>query len=236
MPTPSPLDIETLWKLERVASVALAPDGIRRGVRGHDVLDEGEQGCHEPVAAAHATPARRVASPAAARKTASPRGPLRVIASRSSRKREQEGAKDAESQLYVIDAAGGEAERVTRFLPGIEDFKWMPDGGASPSSRGCGRARRGPVRRTGRRRLSTSARKAPTSPPRRSTGTSTAACPWGACRTCCCWNLRAGASRISSRARSTSCPASSRAPSTSTSPPTAGASPSSTIPRPASAR
>ena len=43
-------------------------------------------------------------------------------------KREQDGRKDAEAQLYVISAAGGEAERKTDFAPGIDDFRWMPDG------------------------------------------------------------------------------------------------------------
>ncbi|HXF78054.1 MAG TPA: S9 family peptidase, partial [Usitatibacter sp.] len=31
-------------------------------------------------------------------------------------------------QLYVIPAAGGEAVRKSDFAPGIDDFKWMPDG------------------------------------------------------------------------------------------------------------
>src|SRR5262249_21390152 len=43
-------------------------------------------------------------------------------------KREQGGKKDAEAQFYVIDASGGEAERKSDFAPGIDDFKWMPDG------------------------------------------------------------------------------------------------------------
>ncbi len=43
-------------------------------------------------------------------------------------KREQEGRKDSERQLYVIPAHGGEAERKSDFPLGIDDFKWMPDG------------------------------------------------------------------------------------------------------------
>ena len=43
-------------------------------------------------------------------------------------KREQEGRKDGEPQLYLIGAGGGEAERKSNFLPGIGEFKWMPDG------------------------------------------------------------------------------------------------------------
>ena len=36
-------------------------------------------------------------------------------------KREQEGGKDEETQLYVIDAAGGEAERKTHFARGSDE-------------------------------------------------------------------------------------------------------------------
>ena len=43
-------------------------------------------------------------------------------------KRDQGGRKDAERQLYVIGAGGGEAERRSDFACGIQDFKWMPDG------------------------------------------------------------------------------------------------------------
>ena len=43
-------------------------------------------------------------------------------------KREQGGKKDSEPQLYVIAAAGGEAERKSDFAPGVGEFKWMPDG------------------------------------------------------------------------------------------------------------
>src|SRR5438128_2312735 len=43
-------------------------------------------------------------------------------------RREQEGRKDDTPQLYVIAHDGGEARRVSDFAPGIDAFKWFPDG------------------------------------------------------------------------------------------------------------
>jgi dipeptidyl aminopeptidase/acylaminoacyl peptidase len=37
--------------------------------------------------------------------------------------------KDDVDQLWVLDRAGGEAERVTAFKGGVQDFAWAPDGG-----------------------------------------------------------------------------------------------------------
>ena len=43
-------------------------------------------------------------------------------------KREQQGAKDEVAQLYLMSPDGGEAARVAEVLPGIEAFRWLPDG------------------------------------------------------------------------------------------------------------
>ena len=79
-------------------------------------------GCCPPSAAS------RAASRAAARRTASPRGRRTASAIAFVAKREQEGKKDEAPQLYVIAPDGGEARRVSDFAPGIEAFKWFPDG------------------------------------------------------------------------------------------------------------
>jgi dipeptidyl aminopeptidase/acylaminoacyl peptidase len=42
--------------------------------------------------------------------------------------RQQQGVADASPQIYLIAADGGEATRASSFAPGIESFKWMPDG------------------------------------------------------------------------------------------------------------
>eukprot|EP01137_Pigoraptor_chileana_P001367 Opistho-2@38903 len=46
-------------------------------------------------------------------------------------RREQEGSKDEEAQLYVIAPDGGEARRIGPeggIATGVEAFKWLPDG------------------------------------------------------------------------------------------------------------
>jgi dipeptidyl aminopeptidase/acylaminoacyl peptidase len=54
----------------------------------------------------------------------SPRGDLIAFTA----KREQQGAKDDEAQLYVIAPDGGEARRVGEIATGVEGFRWLPDG------------------------------------------------------------------------------------------------------------
>ena len=84
--------------------------------------------------------ASRAASRAAARRTEIPRGRPKGDRIAFLAKREQEGRKDSERQLYVISAKGGEAQRKSDFAPGIDDSNGCPTGAASCSSRGCGRA------------------------------------------------------------------------------------------------
>ncbi|MBX3717613.1 MAG: S9 family peptidase [Burkholderiales bacterium] len=127
MPKPSPLDIETLWQLDRVASVAIAPDGSAAAcaVTAYSMEDNKGATSLWLLPTASRAPKRLTRCGEKDAKPAwSPKGGRIAFLAR----REQEGAKDGEAQLYLIDAAGGEAERVTRFGPGIEDFKWMPDG------------------------------------------------------------------------------------------------------------
>ena len=54
----------------------------------------------------------------------SPRGDLIAFTAR----REQQGHKDAESQLYLIPPDGGEAWRAAQVATGVEAFRWCPDG------------------------------------------------------------------------------------------------------------
>jgi len=43
-------------------------------------------------------------------------------------KREWQGKKDEEPQIYLIDADGGEARRLTQLATGASAIKWFPDG------------------------------------------------------------------------------------------------------------
>ena len=127
MARPRPIDIDSLWELERVASVAIAPDGSAAvcAVTSYS-MQENKGSTRLWLLATGSCAPRRLTGYGEkdGRPAWSPRGDRIAFLA----KREQEGAKDTEAQLYVICAAGGEAQRKTRFLPGIEDFKWMPDG------------------------------------------------------------------------------------------------------------
>jgi dipeptidyl aminopeptidase/acylaminoacyl peptidase len=54
----------------------------------------------------------------------SPRGDLIAFTA----KREQQGKKDEEPQLYLIAPDGGEARRAATVATGVEAFRWFPDG------------------------------------------------------------------------------------------------------------
>jgi dipeptidyl aminopeptidase/acylaminoacyl peptidase len=122
-----PIDIDTLWRLERVGSLAIAPDGSAAACAVTSYSMEENRGTTRlwllPTQAQAPRQLTRCGEKDAL-PAWSPKGDRIAFLG----KREQEGRKDAEPQLYVIAASGGEAERKTHFLPGIEGFKWMPDG------------------------------------------------------------------------------------------------------------
>src|SRR6185312_2362429 len=122
-----PIDIDTLWQLERAGNVALSPDGSA-AVCAVTSYSMGENKgatslwllpCDAMASRRLTTQGEKDGNPAW-----SPRGDRIAFLA----KREQEGRKDGERQVYVIPAAGGEAQRKSDFAPGIDDFKWMPDG------------------------------------------------------------------------------------------------------------
>jgi len=122
-----PIDVETLWKLDRVQGVALAPDASAAvcAVASYSMAENKATTSLWLLPTAACAP-RRLTS--AGEKDGNPAwspGGDRIA---FLGKREQEGRKDAERQLYVIPSSGGEAERRSDFGPGIEDFRWMPDG------------------------------------------------------------------------------------------------------------
>lgn len=122
-----PLDSETLWELERAGSVSLSPDGNSAvcAVTAYS-MDENKGRTSLWLLPTGSCAPRRLttAGEKDGQPAWSPDGGRIAFLSR----REQEGSKDSQRQLYVINAAGGEAERKSDFGPGIEDFKWMPDG------------------------------------------------------------------------------------------------------------
>ncbi|MDE2275182.1 MAG: S9 family peptidase [Burkholderiales bacterium] len=122
-----PLDVDTLWQIERIAGLALAPDGERAvcTVTRHSMDENRGATSLWLLPTRHAAPRRLTTGGERDGQPAwSPTGErIAFIA-----QREQQGSKDATPQLYVIEAGGGEARRMSRFAPGIEAFKWLPDG------------------------------------------------------------------------------------------------------------
>ena len=121
------ITVEDLWRLERVGSVSLAPDGTQAvcGV-GTYSMEENKAETHLVLLSTFGGEPCRLTS--AGDKDGAPAWSPTGDRIAFIAKREQGGRKDSEPQLYVIASAGGEAERKSDFGPGVVDFKWMPDG------------------------------------------------------------------------------------------------------------
>jgi dipeptidyl aminopeptidase/acylaminoacyl peptidase len=125
--SPRPLTVDTLLQLQRVGAVALSPAGDQAvcAVATPDLarnsmttalwrLDTGLARARRLTTAGD-----RDGQPAW-----SPRGDRIAFVAR----RHWRGALDKAPQLYLIAPDGGEAERASDFAPGVESFKWLPDG------------------------------------------------------------------------------------------------------------
>lgn len=127
--THPPLSVEDLWALERIGTPAIAPDG-RRLVCGvtRSAMAQNKSSSRLWLLSTEAGGAAPRPLTYCGEKDGqpawSPSGERIAFLAR----REQEGEKDQSAQLYTIAADGGEARRVSRFAPGIESFKWLPDG------------------------------------------------------------------------------------------------------------
>ena len=121
------MDVDTLWQLDRVANVAISPDGsaVVCAVTSYS-MEENKGATSLWLLPTNACAPRRLTSMGDkdSQPAWSPKGDRIAFLA----KRDQQGRKDTERQLYVIDAAGGEARRASNFMPGVDDFKWMPDG------------------------------------------------------------------------------------------------------------
>ncbi|MCZ2440591.1 MAG: S9 family peptidase [Burkholderiales bacterium] len=121
------LDVDTLWRIERLGPPSLCPDGARAVVAltrpsmqdnaSHSSLWLLSTRGEAPRPLTHC--GDKDGQP-----QWSPRGERIAFLA----KREQEGHKDEERQIYLIAADGGEAERVTRMATGVEALRWLPDG------------------------------------------------------------------------------------------------------------
>ncbi len=130
-PAKQPITVDDLWAMARVGGVAASADGTRAvcTVTQH-TMETNTSGTQLWLMFADGRAPQQLAFNGA-KNTQPAWSPLRQgqperIAFIG--KREQEGAKDDTGQLYLLNAGGGEARRISHFALGIEAFKWMPDG------------------------------------------------------------------------------------------------------------
>ena len=125
------LTVDALWQLQRIGSPSLSPDGAQAvaAVTRHAMEDNKSMSSLWLLSTLGGAPR---ALTTCGDKDGQPRwSPPRadhgeLIAFTA--KREQEGVKDKESQLYVIAPDGGEARRAAEVATGVEAFRWCPDG------------------------------------------------------------------------------------------------------------
>ena len=121
------IDVEALWKIERIGAVSLSPDGAQAVCSVSSFsMDDNKSKANLWLLSTFGGEPRRLTSCGEKDGQAawSPKGGAIAFVA----KREQEGRKDETAQLYLIAPDGGEARRISDFAPGIEAFKWFPDG------------------------------------------------------------------------------------------------------------
>ncbi len=121
------ITVEDLWQIERLGPPSLAPDGAQ-AVASLTRFSMEENTSHSSLwllSTLGGAP-RRLTScgDKDGQPRWSPRGDLIAFTA----KREQQGVKDAETQLYVIAPDGGEAWRAADVATGVGGFRWCPDG------------------------------------------------------------------------------------------------------------
>src|SRR6185436_17312319 len=122
------ITVEDLWKVERVATPTLSPDGAQAcvSVSAYDMGDNKARASLWILSAFGGEP-RRLTS--AGEKDGEPRWSpdgkwIAFVAKRGG----SDGAKDDEQpQVYVIAPDGGEARRVTGIATGAFAIKWFAD-------------------------------------------------------------------------------------------------------------
>jgi dipeptidyl aminopeptidase/acylaminoacyl peptidase len=128
MKKPRPLDPAALWQLARLGPPSLSPDG-QAAVLSVSQFDR-QAGSSSTrlwrLCTRGGTPRELTL---AGDKDGQPAwSPTGLHIAFLARRRDTAGVLDETPQLYLIAADGGEARRLASFAPGIESFRWLPDG------------------------------------------------------------------------------------------------------------
>ncbi|GAB1391197.1 MAG: peptidase S9 [Rubrivivax sp.] len=121
------LDVETLWRIERLGAPSLAPDGSRAvaALTCPSMQDNSSRSTLWLLSTqGGAARALTHCGDKDGQPQWSPRGDRIAFLA----KREQQGHKDEERQIYLIAPDGGEAERAATVATGVEALRWLPDG------------------------------------------------------------------------------------------------------------
>ena len=122
-----PITVDDLWKLERLGSPSLAPDGAQAVAAVTRFSMEENKASSSLWLLSTLGGAPRALTQCGDKDGQprwSPRGDRIAFVAR----REQQGTKDEAPQLYLIAPDGGEAERAAQVATGVEAFRWFPDG------------------------------------------------------------------------------------------------------------
>jgi dipeptidyl aminopeptidase/acylaminoacyl peptidase len=121
------LDIDTLWRIERIGTPSLSPDGAQAVASvTRFSMDKNTSSSSLWLLSTLGGAPRTLTQ--CGDKDGQPRWSPRGDQIAFVAKREQEGSKDEEPQLYVIAPDGGEAQRLATVATGVEAFRWLPDG------------------------------------------------------------------------------------------------------------
>jgi dipeptidyl aminopeptidase/acylaminoacyl peptidase len=121
------ITVEDLWKIERIGAPSLSPDGAQAvaAVTRYAMEDNKSASSLWLLSTLGGRP-RQLTS--CGDKDGSPRWSPKADLIAFTAKREQEGGKDKQAQLYLIAPDGGEARRAAQVATGVEAFRWCPDG------------------------------------------------------------------------------------------------------------
>jgi dipeptidyl aminopeptidase/acylaminoacyl peptidase len=122
-----PITVDDVWQCERLGTPSLSPDGAQAvaSLTRYSMKENKPASTLWLLSTLGGAPR---ALTHAGEKDSQPRWSPRGDRIAFVAKREQEGKKDEEPQLYLIAPDGGEAQRTASIATGVESFRWFPDG------------------------------------------------------------------------------------------------------------